>query len=169
MYARPSDALGDNLIHAFAIHLEAAVASGASPKTVSLYDGRYKQFLSFLKEQGEQPPFRLELLNVHNARRAAIWIREQSKGHRGGEHAARMLVCVLKIGSAWLADEGYLDDEIDPLARLRRPRASSGARLPMTQEDVRALRASAVDSSDCCSTRACGLAASARSCATTWT
>ena len=35
----------------------------------------------------------------------------------------RMLVCVLKIGSAWLADEGVL--LVDPLSRMRRPSAQS--------------------------------------------
>jgi site-specific recombinase XerD len=129
----------DNLVRAFAYHLEAVEASGAKPATVTLYDGRYKSFLSFLKAEGHDPPFDLELLNSRLVRKAALWVKENSHGHRGGEHAMRMLVCVLKIGSAWLADEGVLTDEVDPLARVKRPRATSNARLPFTQEDVRAM------------------------------
>src|SRR5229473_3013814 len=141
-----SEAPADNLVRAFSLHLEACNAAGLSPKTIEIYDGRYKQFLTFLKAQGHQPPFQLELLTPVNARRASIWIREHSHGRRGGEHAAKALIATLKTGSAWLADEGYLDDEVDPLARLRRPKASSSARLPLTQEDVRALRSAALDS-----------------------
>jgi site-specific recombinase XerD len=141
----PTGALSENLIKAFAIHLESCVASGLSPKTIALYDSRYKQFLTFLKQQGHEPPFDLGLLNVAMVRRASIWIREGSRGPRGGQYAARALVATLKTGSAWLADEGYLEDEVDPLARLKRPKASSAARVPFTQEDVRRLIAAAID------------------------
>jgi site-specific recombinase XerD len=139
------EAAADSLVNAFAVHLVACQASGCSPKTLALYDGRYKQFLTFLQQQGYEPPFALELLNPALVRRATIWVRERSHGRRGGEHAARVMVSTLKTGSAWLADEGYLMDEVDPLSRLRRPKASSGVRLPLTQEDVRALRAAALD------------------------
>lgn len=129
----------DNLVRAFATHLEAVAASGCAKATIILYDGRYKAFLSYLKAEGFEPPFALNMLNPTNARRCGLWVKEHSRGARGGEHAMRMELCVLKIGSAWLADEGYLLDGIDPLARVRRSRATSGIRLPLTQDDVRAL------------------------------
>ena len=40
----------DNLMRYFAIHSEAVQAEGNSPATIRLYDGRYKQFLTFLHE-----------------------------------------------------------------------------------------------------------------------
>src|SRR5258708_432000 len=88
----------DNLVRAFAIHLEATRASGCSPKTIALYDSRYKHSLTNLKEQGHKPPFELDLLNAAEVRRAAIWIRARSHGRSGGEHAARALVATLKTG-----------------------------------------------------------------------
>src|SRR5258708_6508420 len=99
-----------NLVRAFATHLEAVAAAGCAKATIVLYDGRYKAFLSYLKTEGHEPPFALNLLNPTNARRCGLWVKEHSRGARGGEHAMRMELCVLKIGSAWLADEGYLPD-----------------------------------------------------------
>lgn len=133
----------NSLVHAFACHLVAVQAENASPKTVRLYDGRHKQFLTFLQQQGEHPPFSLDLLNAANVRRASIWIRERSKGPRGGESAARALVGTLKTSSAWLADEGYID--VDLVARVKRPRVGASARTPFSQTDVRQLVAAAMD------------------------
>lgn len=133
----------DSLVHAFACHLVAVQAENASPKTVRLYDGRHKQFLTFLLQQGEKPPFSLDLLNAANVRRASIWIREHSKGSRGGESAARALVGTLKTTSAWLADDGYI--ELDLVARVKRPRVSASARTPFSQAEVRELVAAALD------------------------
>ena len=133
----------DNLMRYFAIHSEAVQAEGNSPATIRLYDGRYKQFLTFLHEQGHTPPFEPELLNATNVRKAAIWQRERSKGPRGGEHAARALVSTLKTASAWLTDEGfYLTDN---LSRVRRPKATTTARAPFTQHEVRQLCLAAYD------------------------
>jgi site-specific recombinase XerD len=140
---QPIAPVDDNLVHLFAVHTIAVQAEGGSPATIRLYDGRYKQFLTFLYEQGHTPPFDPELLNVANVRKAAIWIRERSKGSRGGEHAARALVSTLKTGSAWLTDEGfYLTDN---LSRVRRPKATTTARAPFTQHEVRQLCLSAYD------------------------
>lgn len=135
--------VGDSLVHAFACHLVAVQAQNASPKTVQLYDGRHKQFLTFLQEHGDQPPFDTLSLNPANVRRASIWVRERSHGNRGGEAAARALVGTLKTTSAWLADEGFI--EVDLLARVRRPRVSTAARTPFSQAEVRDLVAAAQD------------------------
>jgi site-specific recombinase XerD len=127
----------DNLVRLFAIHTVAVQAERGSLATIKLYDGRYKQFLTFLHEQGHTPPFEPELLSAHNVRHAAIWLRERSRGTRGGEHAARALVATLKTGSAWFTDEGYL--LVDPLSRVRRPKATQTARTPFSQREVRQL------------------------------
>jgi site-specific recombinase XerD len=134
----------DNLVRAFACHLIAVQAQNASPKTLLLYDGRHKQFLTFLLQQGLTPPFHLDDLNAANVRRAAIWIRERSRGHRGGESAARALVSTLKTTSAWLADEEYI--EADLVARVKRPRVNAIARTPFSRDEVRELRHAALDS-----------------------
>lgn len=133
----------DNLIGAFACHLVSVQAANGSKETVRLYDGRYKQFLTFLQQQGEHPPFDLSLLNAANVRRSSIWLREHSHGSRGGESAARALIGTLKTGSAWLADEGYID--LDLVARVKRPRVSSVARTPFSQPEVRELVQAAMD------------------------
>lgn len=133
----------DNLVRAFCCHLEAVQAEGNSPKTLLLYEGRHKQFLTFLQAQGLQPPFPIETLNAANVRRAAIWIRERSKGPRGGEAAARALVGTLKTTSAWLADEGFTDADL--VARVRRPKVTASARTPFSQTEVRQLVLAAVD------------------------
>jgi site-specific recombinase XerD len=127
----------DNLVRAFCCHLEAVQADNASPQTIRLYEGRHKQFLSYLLTHEHAPPFSLELLNASNIRRAAIWVRERSRGSRGGEHAARALVATLKTSSAWLCDEGYID--VDLVARVKRPRATTVSRMPFTQPEVRGL------------------------------
>jgi site-specific recombinase XerD len=144
MTAAPATADGDNLIHAMACHSIACKAANLSPKTLVLYDGRYKQFLTFLQQQGYQPPFSMDLLSPLTVREAAIWLKEQSTGPRGGEATARSLVGTLKTWSAWLADEGWL--LTDPLARLRRPKVTRVARQPFTQEEVRALIFAAAES-----------------------
>lgn len=129
----------DNLVSAFAIHLEACSAAGCAAKTISVYEQRYKRFLTFLKEQGHTPPFELDLLNAPLVRRSAIWTRENTRSSRGGNSAATYLVASLKTCSGWLADEGYLPDGVDPLARVKRPKSPDGTRVPFTQEDVRSL------------------------------
>lgn len=133
----------NNLVRAFACHLVAVQAVNSSPKTVRLYDGRHKQFLTFLQQQGLTPPFTFEDLNAANVRRAAIWIREHSKGSRGGEAAARALVTTLKTTSAWLADEEYIDADL--VARVKRPRVTPGARTPFSRHEVRELVHAAMD------------------------
>lgn len=133
----------DSLVRAFACHLVAVEAQNASPKTITLYEGRHKQFLTFLQSQGLTPPFVLDDLNAANVRRASIWVREHSKGSRGGESAARALVATLKTTSAWLADEEYI--EADLVARVRRPRVNAVARTPFSQAEVRELRHAAID------------------------
>lgn len=132
-----------SLVHALACHLIAVQATNASPETVRLYDGRHKQFLTFLKESGHKPPFELELLNPSNVRRSAIWVKEHSRGSRGGESAARALVSTLKTTSAWLADEGYTDSDL--CARVRRPRIAAASRTPFSQSEVRELVAAALE------------------------
>lgn len=124
----------DGLVYAFACHLVAVQALNASVQTIKLYDGRHKQFLTYLQTMGYGPPFTLDLLNATNIRGAALWVRERSRGIRGGEHAARALISTLKTTSAWLADEGYIP--VDLVSRVRRPRAHTGARMPFTREDV---------------------------------
>lgn len=133
----------DNLVRAFATHLVAVQSQNSSPKTLKLYDGRHKQFLSFLQAQGHTPPFDLDLLSAANLRRAAIWVRERSHGARGGESAARALVTTLKTTSAWLADEEYI--EVDLVSRVKRPRVTSVARTPFSQAEVRDLVNAALD------------------------
>lgn len=133
----------DSLVRAFACHLLAVEASNASVATLRLYDGRHKQFLTFLQQQGERPPFRLDCLNAANVRRAAIWIREHSHGRRNGDSAARALVSTLKTTSAWLVDEGYLD--VDMIARVKRPHVSASAQTPFGQTEVLALADAARD------------------------
>jgi site-specific recombinase XerD len=149
MVAAPLDTgVVQNLVKAFAVHLEACTANGCSPATITQYEGRYRQYMAFLKTQGHEPPFALELLDPALVRRAVSWIRERSRDKRGGQggaHAARTLVSTLKTGSAWLADEGYLS--YDPLARMRRPKAPSSARAPLTQDDVRRLIGAAGEAS----------------------
>src|SRR5262249_29891619 len=120
----------DNLVKAFAIHLEACSAKGDTQSTLTQYEGRYRQYLTFLRSEGYNPPFGLDLLNAQLVRRCAVWIRERSTGHRGGQSAVKALTATLKTGSAWLADEGYLHDYVDPLARVKRPKAPSVARTP---------------------------------------
>lgn len=127
----------DNLVRAFCVHLEAVQAEGAALQTIRLYEGRHKQFLSYLLAHGHAAPFDLDLLNASNIRKAAIWVREHSAGSRGGEHAARALIATLKTSSAWLADEGYID--LDLVARVKRPRVSAVARMPFSQQEVRGL------------------------------
>lgn len=135
----------DNLVKAFAVHLEACAAKGDQPSTLAQYEGRYRQYLTFLRSEGHEPPFGLDLLNAQEVRRCAVWIREHSRGHRGGQSAVKALLATLKTGSAWLADEGYLSDYVDPLARVKRPKAPSAARTPLSQEDVRALVGAATE------------------------
>jgi site-specific recombinase XerD len=127
----------DNLVRAFCIHLEAVQSEGAALQTIRLYEGRHKQFLSYLLSHQYAPPFSMELLNASNIRRAAIWIREHSTGSRGGEHAARALISTLKTSSAWLTDEGYID--VDLVSRVKRPRVSVVSRMPFSQPEVRGL------------------------------
>lgn len=127
----------DNLVSAFCCHLEAVQAENLSPATVRLYDGRQRQFLTFLQAQGHEPPFDLDLLDAANVRRAAIWIRERSRGSRDGASAARALVTTLKTSSAWLADEGYIDSDL--ISRVKRPRVSAVARTPFSRHEVRQL------------------------------
>lgn len=62
---------------------------------------------------------------------------------RGGEHAARALVAMLKTGSAWLTDEGYLF--ADSLLRVKRPKATTTARTPHSQHEVCQLQLAAYD------------------------
>lgn len=133
----------DSLVHAFACHLIAVQATNASPETIRLYDGRHKQFLTYLNEQGHAPPFDLELLNAGNVRKAALWVRDHSRGSRGGQAASRVLVSTLKTTSAWLADEGYID--VDMVARVRRPRVPSASRTPFSQSEVRQIVAAALE------------------------
>ncbi len=135
----------DNLVKAFAVHLEACAAKGDAQATLTQYEGRYRQYLTFLRAEGYEPPFELDLLNAALVRRCAVWIREHSRGHRGGQASAKALLATLKTGSAWLADEGYLPDYVDPLARVKRPKAPSPARTPFGQDDVRALVGAAAD------------------------
>lgn len=133
----------DNLVRAFACHLLAVESENSSPKTLRLYEGRHKQFLTFLLSQGREPPFELDDLNAASLRRAAIWVRERSKGSRGGESAARALVTTLKTTSAWLADEGFIDADL--VARVKRPRVTTVARAPFSQQEVRELVHAAMD------------------------
>jgi len=127
----------DNLVRAFCCHLEAVQAEGASVQTLRLYEGRHKQFLTYLLTHEQAPPFAMDLLNASNVRRASIWLREHSRGSRGGEYASRALVATLKTSSAWLCDEGYID--VDLVARVKRPRVSAVARMPFSQLEVRGL------------------------------
>lgn len=131
-----------SLVYAFACHLIAVQATNASMKTIKLYDGRHKQFLTFLQQHGLA--LHVDQLNAANLRRSAIWLREHSRGSRGGESAARALVTTLKTTSAWLADEGFIDADL--VARVRRPKISSVARTPFSMDEIRALRDAAMDS-----------------------
>src|SRR6266566_1333188 len=55
----------------------------------------------------------------------------------------RALVTTLKTTSAWLTDEGfYLTDN---LSRVRRPKATTTARAPFSQHEVRQLCLAALD------------------------
>lgn len=144
-YMGSADSPVDNLVRAFATHLVAVQSQNCSPKTLRLYDGRHKQFLSFLQAQGHAPPFDLDLLNAANLRRASIWVREHSHGPRGGESAARALVSTMKTTSAWLADEEYI--EVDMVARVKRPKVTAVARTPFSQAEVRDLVNAALDTS----------------------
>jgi integrase/recombinase XerD len=139
----PDSNLDTDLATLFATHIEAVNARNASSETIRMYAGRHTQFLTFLEQQGHTPPFESALLNSTNVRQAAISIREHSKGPRGGEHAARALVTTLKTSSAWLADEGFLID--DPLSRVKRPKATTRARMPFSPTEVRQLEHAALD------------------------
>lgn len=131
----------DNLIHAFALWLQALESENRSPQTIALYEGRCRQFLAYLTTQGDGGRFALASLSADNVRRASTWIREQSAGRRGGESAARALVVTLKTASAWLADECVLP--VHALARVKRPTVSRSAQTPFGQEEVRSLVAAA--------------------------
>lgn len=134
----------DNLVRAFAVHLEAAEAAGCTPTTLKIYDGRYKRYLTFLLEQGHEPPFALELLNPSLLRQCANEIKARSAGARGGTSAARQFVGCHKAVDRWLYDEGYT--LVVRLAPVRLPRSPESARMPFTADEVRGLIAATTSS-----------------------
>lgn len=108
---------------------------GRSQATLKLYAIYQNSFLAFLREHEVEPS--LDTLNPQFVREWQAWLRNRSRGRRGGLVTERQGVMTLKTWAHWLMDNDVFS--FDPLGRLKVPRVQKLHRKPFTEDEARRL------------------------------